>query len=404
MNMNVNSLKLMCLLFTMLLPPALAQPGKYEKVAIEGFGDPKNVTLGPFVKFQGFLYVAGLNTHSGCQVWRSQDGNRWEIVVGPGAKTASGFGNSKNTSINELLVFRGWLYAGIWNEEQGAELRKTKDGELWQAVVGDGAAVANGFGQLENSGITALNSFKGLLIAATGSLYCNKDAPGTEIWISEDEGKSWEPVAGGRFHPQLSLGRDAKYILDLEVFQNRIYAATGDQRQEGSEIWRSADGVSWEPVVGADAKHEVSMGNTGHDMIYDLSVYAGHLYAAVLSHVNQGGALWRSSDGNNWEIIVGDQNSRHPSGFNNKENYGFISLTDFGGRLFLSTANKQGTQLWASENGAQWELILTPEKSESSDDSANTWILNLTVFQGNLYAGTSNSKEGVEIWRIRSLP
>ena len=401
--MNVNILKLLCLLFPAMLLAAVVQSGAYEKVAVGGLGDPKVETFGPIVEFHGFLYVAGLNVHEGCQVWRSQDGNRWEIVVGPGAKTASGFGNSKNTSINELLVFRGWLYAGIWNEEQGAELWKTKDGELWQAVVGDGAAVANGFGQLQNSGITALKSFKGLLIAATGSLYCNEDAPGTEIWLSKDEGASWEPVAGRRFHPQLSLSRDAKYILDLEVFQNKIYAATGDQRQGGAEIWRSADGISWEPVVGAGAKHGTSMGNPGQDMIYDLTVFSGHLYAAVLSHENQGGALWRSSDDLTWEIIVGDKDSRHPSGFNDKENYGFISLAEFGSRLFLATANKQGTQLWTSQNGAEWEQILRPEKSESIDDTANTWILSMTTYQGNLYATTSNSKQGAEIWRMHPL-
>jgi hypothetical protein len=401
--MNVNNLKLLCLLFPAILLATVVQSTAYEKVVVGGLGDPKVETFGPIVEFQGFLYVAGSSVHEGCQVWRSQDGNRWEIVVGPGAKTASGFGNSKNTSINELHVFRGLLYAGIWNEEQGAELWKTKDGELWQAVVGDGAAVANGFGQLENSGITALKSFKGLLIAATGSLNCNEDAPGTEIWLSKDEGASWKPVAGRRFYPELSLGRDAKYILDLHVYRDMIYAATGDQRQGGAEIWRSADAVSWHPVVGAGAKHGTSMGNIGQDMIYDLSVFSGHLYAAVLSHENQGGALWRSSDGINWEIIVGDQDSRHPSGFNDKENYGFVSLAEFGGRLFLATANKKGTQLWASEDGIEWKQILTPEKSETTDDTLNIWILHMTTHQENFYLTTSNSKQGGEIWRVRSL-
>ena len=171
-----------------------------------GFGDPAVNLFNPLVIFRGELYAGDFDQTHGCQLLRSADGVTWERVVGPGAPTAGGFGNPHNQSINTLTVFGDQLYAGTWNEIDDVALWRSPDGTTWEPIVGPGLSMPSGFGKLENSGITALGTFQGRLFAGTGSLYC-KD--GVEIWMWESKKAIWEPVAGERFTLQTAFARKA---------------------------------------------------------------------------------------------------------------------------------------------------------------------------------------------------
>lgn len=362
-----------------------------------GFKDIELEILAPLVEFQGSLYAGSTHKTAGCQIWRTSDGNSWEAVVGQDAKTPSGFGNPNNKSINDMLVFGTRLYAGIWNEIDGAQLWRSADGVVWEVVVGNSQTLS-GFNKQENSGITSIGSFRDMLFAGTGSLYC-KD--GVELWFSKDYGDTWEPVAGERFTLQLALARESKYLLDMEVFKDALYVATGDQRTGGSVIWRSYDGWLWNAVVGSPSVYDAGMGNPNHDMIYELEVFKDYLYAAVLSFSREGGALWRSNDGVVWEVISGD-NAVYPSGFGDRANFGLVALSVFEGSLYVGTSNEEGAQIWASQDGLQWKQIIGPNGILQSGfgNKNNRAVNGFCVFQGNLYVGLHNPKEGGQLWRF----
>lgn len=374
---------------------------RWRQVAKAGLGDSHQRLFGPLVEFQEQIYAGTYNTQTGCQIWRSSDGETWEAVVGGQAKTPSGFGNKNNVSVNKLILFGDRLYAGLWNEVDGAQLWLSSDGLKWEPVVGGFSQTPNGFGKVENSGITALSGFRETLFAGTGSLHC-KD--GVELWFSHDQGTTWEPAAGERFAGFTALARESKYFLDLEVFAGALYIATGDQRTGGSEIWRTADGSYWEAVVGAPSAYRAGMGNTDHDMIYDLKNFKGHLYAGVYNSNwggGGGGALWRSADGAVWEVFAGESGAPYPSGFGDRSNRGLVTLADFGGVLYLGTSNEEGAQLWASADGWVWQRIVGPECGLSAGfgNPANRAVIGMTVFKNRLYVGVDNPKEGGEIWR-----
>lgn len=375
----------------------------WHRVVGRGFGDVQNNILAPLIEFQGQLYVGATNDIAGCQIWRSRDGRKWENVVGPKAKTQAGFSNKNNQSVNKFIVFGDWLFAGLWNEVDSAQLWRSADGVNWEAVVGGNSQTKNGFGKLENSGITALGVFKNMLFAGTGSLYC-KD--GVELWLSKDHGITWKPVAGERFALFTASARESKYFLDMIVFQDVLYIATGDQRTGGSEIWRSRDGLSWEAVVGVPSAYRAGMGNFNHDMIYDLKVFKGRLYAAVYNYAKDGGALWRSIDGRTWEVIVGDAGALYPAGFGESANFGLVSLVSFQNHLYLGTVNEEGSQLWVSDDGLKWQRSIGPgcDIASGFGNTDNRTIVSLLEFKNNLYAGTHNIKDGGELWRLSNKP
>ena len=374
------------------------QQGGWSRVVKGGFGDSGLELIGRLAEFKGSLYAALDHKTGGCQIWRSADGATWEIVVGPGAATPGGFGHPTNKSINELLAFGDWLFAGTWNQDQGAELWRSADGATWQPVVGDASAIPAGFGKHENSGITALGAFKDMLFAGTGSLYC-KD--GVELWRSKDSGTTWEPVAGERIALQTEMARESKYFLDLAEFNGALYISTGDQRTGGSEIWSTQDGQIWKPVVGPPSPYRAGMGNSNDDMIYDLESFNGALYAGVLNYARDGGALWRSVDGTTWEVVSGDPPAPIAPGFGEAGNIGLTSLAVFGGALYVGTTNETGSQLWRSADGSQWQPVIGQAAAVAGGfgNAHNRAIMTLGVFRGALYAGTHNPAEGAELWR-----
>lgn len=373
--------------------------GGWDQVIKGGFGHP-GAHVSKMIEFNGQLYVALFDEgKGGCRIWRSPDGLSWEVVVGPGGALPPGFGDSDNQSVDEFVIHRGWLFASTWNEVKGAQLWRSRDGAAWELVVGAGASMSGGFGKLENSGITALETFSDTLFAGTGSLYC-KD--GVELWVSKDDGVAWEALAGERVAALTALARESKYFLALEAYDGHLYVSTGDQRAGGAEIWRTRDGRFWEAVVGAPSPYRASMGNPEQDMIDELRVFKGCLYAGVRNYLGRGGALWRTCDGTAWDVISGDANALYPSGLGDAANFGISALAEFSGRLYLGTSNEEGSQLWLSEDGLRWEKTVGPGAVISSGfgNAHNQAISALVVFKGYLYAGTANRQDGAELWRF----
>lgn len=159
---------------------ATGDPDSWEPVTLDGFGDPNNKSTGEIANFRGYLYVGMLNFDEtllpeypfpGGQVWRSRTGDpgSWQPV------TLDGFGNPNNIKIESLYRFMGRLYAVTYNEITGVEVWVTHEGEIWEPIN------EPGFGKGECNWATLWSSAtvatrQGLFVGTWN--YCE----GGEIW------------------------------------------------------------------------------------------------------------------------------------------------------------------------------------------------------------------------------
>ena len=349
-------------------------PG-WEQVNLNGFGDPTN-QLGTLAAFNGYLY-AGTYAYRGygAQIWRTSDGINWDPVMD------NGFGGHYNIGIDHLVAFQGNLYAGVWSSTpdggtEGGEIWRSSNGQDWEQVVQDG------FGDPTNGEVFHLAEFNDELYAATWSY---SDTHGTEIWRSPtgDSG-TWERVVENGFG-----NSNNSVVLTMAAFNDYLYAGTLNST-DGCDIWRTEDGVTWEPVV---------TGMNGGQCVYvsALLPYKGYLYAGA-RFTNGSGVLYRCSATSgcdevaDWEMVISD-------GFGNPNNYAIHALSVFNGGLYAITGNRNtGSEVWRSFDGLNWEKV----GSEGFGDPINSYTYfghGVAAFDTHLYIGTINWGNGGEIWR-----
>ncbi|MEI8133311.1 MAG: IPT/TIG domain-containing protein, partial [Leptolinea sp.] len=238
----------------------------------------------------------------------------------------------------------------------------------------------NGFGDLHSPGISAMETYKGFLYAATGNWYI-----GSTVWRSAD-GKNWTQVN----EPGFGGGADAApSIPDLLVFGGKLYAGTAvwstDMTTPG-QIWRF-DGSAWEGVV-PDA-----FGRTGNSVnINSLVEFNGKIYASRSDRTN-GADIYRSDSGDkdSWSIVAS-------GGFGNTDTYEIRSMVVFNGRLYaLGTNENDGMEVWSSTSGdsGSW----TKDVSGGFGNTSNILPGGMALYNKNLYIGTGNWDTGGQLWK-----
>ncbi len=123
------------------------------------------------------------------------------------------------------------------------------------------------------------------------------------------------------------------------------------------------------------------------------------LYVGTISH--WGGQILRSEDGKHFESVS-------EPGLGNADVLSFRSLVEFNGRLFASHTGSvseetldrnfsETTTIYVSDDPAsgQWRQAMPI----SFGDFNNKAIFGMTVYHGNLYAGTGNPARGFQIWK-----
>lgn len=246
----------------------------------------------------------------------------------------------------------------------------------WQAVVGGGAAVGNGFGDADNQAVGAMVVFNGRLFAAVGGI--NHQA--FELWWTDD-GTTWNK------HPDDGFGdTDNEGVAAMAVFDGFLYAGTTNV--SGSQVFRTADGVVWTEV-------ETLIDDVNNQAVTCMTVHDGQLFAGTENA--GGGQIWRTANGTSWLPVIS-------VGFGSPANIAVASLQGYGTRLYAGTyrdsalLNEPG-ELWWSEDLSEWRSAVAP----GFGDSYNIAIASLAVFDGHLFAGTSQLNpilgNGCEVWR-----
>lgn len=239
----------------------------WTPVVSESFGDPTNGEIFRFTVFNDVLYASTTSytiTH-GAELWRSPSGDpgSWEQVV------ANGFGDPENLALVGATVFNSHLYVGTWNGTTGGQVWHTGDGNSWAPVS------SFGFGDSKNFVVSSLAGFGDHLYATTGHWAepRNFDSfDGIEIWRCQRcAGSDWEQMVPHTFWPAQTGEQSA--LLALE---GHLYLAVGN-KASGMQVWQSGDGVTWEPIAreGFGDRHNIGPRWSNSVTIFNRSLYVG---------------------------------------------------------------------------------------------------------------------------------
>ena len=206
------------------------------------------------------------NTHSS-EIWRSTTGDAgsWGRVV------ENAFGDSDNW-ISAFEAGATHLYAGTWNDADGAQVWRSADGVSWAQVN------VNGFGTT-NTGIISFAEFRGQLYAGTRNW-----TTGAQIWrcTTCDAPGNWSRVMGDGFGD-----KNNGHVRDLYVQGDQLYAATYNEAT-GLEVWRTSDGMNWTKVGSAGFGDS---NNRGAHFDRALAAFNGRLYVGTQNYPN-GAEIW----------------------------------------------------------------------------------------------------------------
>lgn len=282
----------------------------------------------------------------------------------------NGFGDTQAVEVTALEVFNGNLYAGTANPTSGARVFRWQANTSWSPVSQSGFGVPTDTRPLV---IMDLAVFQGRLYASTG--------------LNENAGQIWRTLDGTTWAPVVIAGFGDPELVDITVlaeYNGSLYAGATN-RTQGAQIWRSASGENntWTldgpPVPGTDRA-----------TVTGFALYDGSLFAAVES---KGPAqVWRRNAAG-WTTMVSD-------GFGSAGQAAVATATggmaEFGGYLYVGAGHEaDGAQLWRTQNGLDWTQTITP----GFGDANNVAVEAVFVFQNRLHVSVKNTKTGMELWR-----
>ncbi|MBW7886016.1 MAG: hypothetical protein H3C34_25980 [Caldilineaceae bacterium] len=279
---------------------------------------------------------------------------------------SNGFGDPQTGEVSALAAFNGYLYAGTDNRTDGAQILRSTDGMTWTAVTDPGFGIPH---DTAPHAILDLEVFNQRLYASTG-----RSQNAGQIWRSLN-GKNWAPMVIAGF-----ADPDTVDITTLAVYNGQIYAGATN-RIDGAQIWRSytGDSNSWTQVASTKP-------GTDPSIVTAFAEFDGALYAAVESETPA--QLWRSYGGD-WMTLVAD-------GFGDSNTILTGGMAVFGSYLYVGVGNRvKGAQLWRSNDGEIWKEAIEP----GFGDPNNQKVESVVLFGDTLYISVKNVVTGIEIWR-----
>ena len=100
----------------------------WQQVNQSGFGSADNETIAALRTIDGYLYAGVANQEDGAQIWRLDENDNWVSLMD------DGFGEDYNIGVFDLVQFNGKIYAGTF----GGEIWRSQNGDSWNRVVTGG--------------------------------------------------------------------------------------------------------------------------------------------------------------------------------------------------------------------------------------------------------------------------
>ena len=273
------------------------------------------------------------------------------------------------TAVFALNAWRGHLYLGTRNLHNGGEVLRSADGIHWHSIA------AQGFGDAANRDIYGFVGFKDMLYAGTynavrGDHHTESDR-GAEIWRSAS-GTDWEPVVQDGFGD-----RHNQDMFNFAAFAGHLYAGTWNP-VSGAEIWRSLDGTSWAQVFKAAAKE--------CDYVRAFATTGGRLYASMGKLAPY--ALYETDDGVHWRDVV---RGRLPDYLTDGMRIGVID--DSLVATLTHWHSDRPVEVWRYHRDC-WERINEPGFGYADNHMAG----GLTAYRGHVALATWNEQRGTQVW------
>ncbi len=275
--------------------------GSWQRLADEGFGaGAGNLMAMPMAEFGGALYC-GVANQAGARVMR-YSGSAWTQVG------ASGLGDTGNMAITSLAAFGGFLYAGTANMN-GCQVWRY-NGSNWSQVAGQSPAgtpgTGPGFGSTGNLAVACMETHGSRLYMGTVNINysvfpINVWSDGAEVWSFD--GSLWVREADNGFGDTMNAG-----VTTLKEFAGELYAGT---------------------------------------MRVAISFEAGTLNLML----EGAGCEMRKLGASSWDL-VGTQ------GFGKTGNAALTVMEEYGGDLFLGTANG-GVKIYMYFDLTTGQMVMT---------------------------------------------
>jgi hypothetical protein len=258
--------------------------GLWRAASLPGFGDPHNTVIGEFASFNDFLYAGTVNPVEGYQVWKTRArGNppyAWKKVMSLGA-----FRGNLNEGVLSFCAFRNALYVGGhismggFDRKHGVgpaapELIRLHPDDTWDLIVGTPRLTPDG------PKVPLSQIGPGFRNPACGYFWRMQQHAGY-LYLGTFDSTVFLPYANLSGRP-----RSLATLLDLIGIDNIV------RSRGGFDLWRTKDGVAWEPVT--------------------------------------------------------------RNGFGNPYNYGARTIVSAQGRLFIGTANPFGPQVAVETAAGNW--------------------------------------------------
>ncbi|MGQ0502994.1 MAG: hypothetical protein ACT4P0_10390 [Panacagrimonas sp.] len=258
---------------------------------------------------------------------------RWQ------ATNEVGFGNKANVTVFEMETYDGHLYGGTVNPYTGGELWKTRGGAppyQWTRVLHTGA-----YRGLHNEVAGSMCEFKGALYVGFGILNggyhraFNIGPSASEIvrvWPDD----SWDLIMGesrmtpdGLKYPLSGLGAGFDCFFNGYVWRMSVH-----------DGWLYAGTLNW-----ANLLPYLPVNIWPEDVLSMVHRWDEERMVRQLG----GSELWRTDDGVHWEPVT-------RSGFGNKFNWGIRNLVSTPHGLFVGTANPFGPRVAVKREG-RWQYV-----------------------------------------------
>ena len=357
-----------------------------------------------FVEYHGVLYAGTDNPIYGPEIWAyTGDGSTTWTKVSDKPSGYSFLYGGEATQF--LIVFQDYLYAGTvygqnaYPVKENGQLWRTNNpvnGSSWTKVFDYDDWLGNPAGA-DRGDLMSAAVFDGLFYISARAIEAGKEHP--EIFRSAD-GVNWIKVVDNEFNNVTD-----RFAYPFEVFNGKLYVSVRNDI-DGTGVWRTSDGLNWEQVnidgMAAD------MYQRDRDMIRQLIVYHGYLYAIVRNDYLGAGnwwiEIWRSPNGIDWTQVgengLGDT-------YNNNDGRGIEVYNDC---LYIGT----GESITMSKSARIYRTCDGVDFIEFSNnqlgDIYNNGVMALKSYDGYLYAATYrynyNDNEGIggtEVWRYQEI-
>ena len=341
-----------------------------------------------------------LTTHNGPEIWAyNGDGStNWiKVSDNPSMPGKSFLYGGEATQF--LIVFQDYLYAGtVYGQnapvKENGQLWRTNNpvnGSSWTKVFDYDDWLANPAGGDRGDLMSAV-VFDGFLYVSARAIEAGKEHP--EIFRSAD-GVNWTKVVDNGFNNVTD-----RFAYPFEVFDGKLYVSVRNDI-DGTGLWRTSDGQNWEQVnidgMAAD------MYQRDRDMIRQLIVYNGYLYAIIRNDYLGAGnwwiEIWRSPNGIDWTQVgengLGDT-------YNNNDGRGIEVYNDC---LYIGTGEymSKSARIYRTCDGVDFIEF----SNNQLGDTNNHGVMALKSYDGYLYAATYRYNNGgiggTEVWRYEEI-